>query len=301
VPVEELALEACGRWLRAHLHALEPERHVRFHCLVRPGSVDLVELFERQQRSGIRLANDTSCGVGYAPHTDLEKAVLAVEQQLNMPELKASRPEIGEDVKVMGVRSGDRLHLTVACAFVGRYVRNLEDYLSKRDQVGELAADVGRSVTGRDVTAVVNTGDAPSGGDVYLTVTGTSAEAGDDGETGRGNRANGLITPYRPMTLEAVAGKNPVTHVGKLYNVAARRIAEDIVEQIAPVQSAQVYLVSQIGRRIDEPQVADVRVATAESGALGEFSRRVEEIVHAHLAGLDSLWESLVARATPIY
>jgi S-adenosylmethionine synthetase len=42
----------------------------------------------------------------------------------------------------------------------------------------------------------------PGKGSVYLTVTGTSAEAGDDGEAGRGNRVNGLITPYRPMTME---------------------------------------------------------------------------------------------------
>ena len=301
VPVEDLAEEACGHWLRAQMHALDPERHVRLHCLVRPGSAELVELFERQERSGIRLANDTSCGVGYAPHTDLEKVVLAVEQQLNAPDVKASRPEIGEDVKVMGVRQADRLDLTVACAFVGRYVRDLEDYLSKRERVRDLAGEVGRSLTGRDVTAVVNAGDAPSSGDVYLTVTGTSAEAGDDGETGRGNRANGLITPYRPMTLEAVAGKNPITHVGKLYNVVARSMAEDIVEQIAPVQSAQVYLVSQIGKPIDEPQVADVKIATAEHEPLADLSRRVEEIVHTQLAGLDTLWESLLARATRLY
>jgi S-adenosylmethionine synthetase len=61
----------------------------------------------------------------------------------------------------------------------------------------------------------INAADHLPAGAVYLTVTGTSAEAGDDGEVGRGNRVNGLITPYRPMSLEAAPGKNPVTHVGK--------------------------------------------------------------------------------------
>jgi S-adenosylmethionine synthetase len=42
-----------------------------------------------------------------------------------------------------------------------------------------------------------------------LTVTGTSAENGDDGQVGRGNRINGLITPYHPMSLEATSGKKP--------------------------------------------------------------------------------------------
>ena len=63
-------------------------------------------------------------------------------------------------------------------------------------------------------------------------MTGTSAESGDDGGTGRGNRANGLITPNRPMTMESLAGKNPVTHVGKLYNLLASLISADLVEAI---------------------------------------------------------------------
>jgi S-adenosylmethionine synthetase len=42
-----------------------------------------------------------------------------------------------------------------------------------------------------------------------------------DAQFGRGNRINGLITPCRPMRLEAAAGKIPVTHVGKIYNVMA--------------------------------------------------------------------------------
>jgi len=57
------------------------------------------------------------------------------------------------------------------------------------------------------VEIVINNADTSE--TAYLTVTGTSAEAGDDGQVGRGNRANGLITPCRPMSLEAVAGKIP--------------------------------------------------------------------------------------------
>ncbi len=87
-------------------------------------------------------------------------------------------------------------------------------------------------------------------GDVFLTVTGTSAEAGDDGEVGRGNRTCGLITPYRSITLEAAAGKNPVSHVGKLYNLVASRIAAAITAEIPDVPDAACVLVSQIGRPV---------------------------------------------------
>lgn len=79
----------------------------------------------------------------------------------------------------------------------------------------------------------VNAADNPAEGAIFLTVTGTSAEAGDDGQVGRGNRINGLITPGRPMSLKAAAGKNPVTHVGKIYNVVAREIAEMLVANLS--------------------------------------------------------------------
>lgn len=104
----------------------------------------------------------------------------------------------------------------------------------------------------------VNTGDKPEKGIYYITVTGLSAEAGDDGQVGRGNRNTGLITPYRPMSLEATAGKNPVSHVGKLYNIAATEIANRIVSQVSGVKSAYVYLLGRIGHPINKPWVTNV-------------------------------------------
>jgi S-adenosylmethionine synthetase len=89
-----------------------------------------------------------------------------------------------------------------------------------------------RALTKREVEATLNAADL-NAGDVFLTVTGTSAEASDDGEVGRGNRTNGLITPYRFMTMEAAAGKTPVSHAGKLYNLAADKIAGALVAECA--------------------------------------------------------------------
>ena len=236
IPVDELAVGACRSWLSANLHALDAERHVRVHCLVRPGSGDLVELFERQRRGGApRLANDTSIGVGFAPLTPLEGAVLAAERSLR----ESAAPERGEDVKVMGVRVGARSALTVACAFVGGHLRDLDAYLAARARAAENVRAAATAILNVEPAVEVNTADDPDAGSVYLTVTGTSAEAGDDGQTGRGNRANGLITPARPMTIESFAGKNPITHVGKLYNVAATRIAEALVSGIEGAREAQ--------------------------------------------------------------
>jgi S-adenosylmethionine synthetase len=301
VPVEELAIEGARAWLRENLHALDVERHVRVRCLIRPSSADLVELFARSQRGGVALANDTSCGVGFAPYDELERAVLAVERTLNERVLKTRHPEIGEDIKVMGVRRDGTTMLTVACALVGRHVHDMDDYLAKKARVGELARAAARHAGAAEVSVAVNSADGDTPDSVYLTVSGTSAEGGDDGEVGRGNRANGLITPYRPMTMEAAAGKNPITHVGKLYNVVAGRIAQALVQELDGVVEAYCYLVSRIGHRIDEPQAADVKLRLAPGGQLPALTARAQELVRARLRALPQLWRELLDSPQPPY
>ena len=299
VPIEELAVEGSRQWLKAHLHGLDPERHARIHCLIRPSSSELVDLFLRGQSSGEPLANDTSCGVGYAPFDALERVVLAVEKGLNASDLKRASPEIGEDIKVMGVRVGERVDLTVACALIDRHVATLPEYLAKRARIADVAAALARAVIGRDCRVAINTADGDAPGNIYLTVTGTSAEAGDDGEVGRGNRATGLITPYRPMSIEAVAGKNPVSHVGKLYNLLAARIAAEAVASAPGVDEACCALVRRIGRPVREPEIADVRVRLAPHA---ELPRPIlGEIAQAQLSRANTLWRELLADAPRVY
>jgi S-adenosylmethionine synthetase len=290
VPVEELVIESARAWLAEHLRALDPERHVRLHCLVRPGSADLVDLYQRQRRAGAWLANDTSLGAGFAPLSPLESTVLGAAAELRRMARDPATPEVGEDVKVMGIRRGDHVQLTVACAFVGRHLEDLGRYVERLAHVGERVASVARGAwpAASRVEVEVNAADDIPHQNVYLTVTGTSAEAGDDGQVGRGNRVNGLITPYRPMTLEAAAGKNPVTHVGKLYNLAAHRIAADVAA-LPGVAEAQCYLVSRIGRPVQDPEIVDVRLRTIDGRPPAELEPSVAPIVAAQLGGMDAL------------
>jgi S-adenosylmethionine synthetase len=297
IPVEELAIEESRRWLGANLRHLDPERHVRIHPRIRPTSPDLAALFLRRRAAGAPLANDTSIGVGYAPLDELETAVLAVERRLNSSELKAAHPEIGEDIKVMGTRSGRELSLTVACALVGRHVASLEDYRAKKARVRELAAAAG----GARAAVEVNTADGDTADSVYLTATGLSAESGDDGQVGRGNRVNGLIAPYRPMSLEAAAGKNPVTHVGKLYNLLANRVAHALVAEVAGVREVYCYLVSRIGHPITEPQVMDLKLRVDDPESLPALAPRVADIARAELDGVTTLWRELIEGAQQVW
>ncbi len=295
IPIEELVVEGSRRWLREHLHALDPVRHLRFRSCVRPGSAELVELFARGGDAP-RRANDTSIGVGYAPRSALERTVLELERWLSS-QGAAGQPALGEDVKVMGVRRGSRIELTVACAIVDRTLRHQDDYLALVERVARELRERAREISGLDVELALNAADAPEQGSVYLTVTGTSAEAGDDGQAGRGNRYQGLITPGRPMTLESVAGKNPVNHVGKLYNALAQRIAQALLAELPLVAEAQCLLVSRIGVRIDEPALVLLSLRRADAGPSEELRAQASEIARQQLGRAGSLWRDFVSGA----
>jgi S-adenosylmethionine synthetase len=114
---------------------------------------------------------------------------------------------------------------------------------------------------------------------------------------GRGNRVNGLITPYRPMSLEAAAGKNPVSHTGKLYNLLAERIAGRIAGGLEGVDEAYCYLLSRIGSPVSEPQLADIGLRLADPDMLDALRPRAAKILRAQLRAAPQLWRELIAFA----
>ncbi len=284
VPVADLMRQSCTNWLAEHLPLIDPAAHVDAHCLVRGGAAELLHTFNQSERNTGRRANDTSCGVGYAPLSELERSVLAVEQYLNSRAFKIEHPEVGYDIKVMATRTERRLEFSIACAMIDRHLPDLDAYRTATRAVARNVRELIASMLGADVAVTINQADDYGSGDVYLTVSGTSAEAGDDGETGRGNRVNGLITPLRPMTMEAVAGKNPVTHVGKLYNVLANRIAGALVDTIEPVQEAECYLVSRIGAPVHRPRLVDLRVRLTPGATRAEVQPQIDAVVEAQLS-----------------
>ncbi len=296
---KEVAVETARDWLRANLHALDATS-VQFHWLVRPVSEDLQALFGRRA-GGIPIANDTSIGVGYAPLSRLERLVLAIEHDINHRDRNKIRPAWGEDVKVMATRRGDSAEVTIACAVIDRYVASVEAYLDEKQalqsRVSAIAAEFG--FTRCDVA--VNAADDIREESLFLTVTGTSAENGDDGEVGRGNRINGLITPNRPMSLEAAAGKNPVTHVGKIYNVVARIIAETLVANVPGIAAAQCFLTSRIGRALTNPAITHVRLTTLDGAPATAFGKAVAETAAEILARIPALVDEFVAGNVQIF
>jgi S-adenosylmethionine synthetase len=301
LPIDEITVEGSRAWLRANLHALDAEHQVHIHNLIRPGSHDLQELFSRRPQSEGLLANDTAVGVGYAPMSALEHLVLAAERRINSRDRNQTHPAWGEDVKIIGVRHGSAVQLTLACAMIGGFLSHIDEYLAEKAALETLVRNLTIEHGFPQCSVNVNMADNPQKGAVYLTVTGTSAEAGDDGQVGRGNRINGLITPYRPMILEAVAGKNPVSHIGKIYNVLAREIAETLVAKEPDIIAAQCFLVGQIGDPIREPALMHFRLATREETPVGQFKNRAEEMATTQLARTSELVDGFMAGTIDVY
>jgi S-adenosylmethionine synthetase len=299
--IREIAVEGSRMWLRANLHALDAERHVRIHDLVQPGSRDLRTLFSRRSGAEIPLANDTSIGAGYAPLSPLELLVLAIERRINGRNREREHPAWGEDVKVLGVRSGTAVRLTVACAMIGHHVPHPDDYFAEKTSIERLVQELAVRHGFSTIEAAINSADEPSTGSVYLTVTGTSAEAGDDGQVGRGNRVNGLITPCRPMSLEAAAGKNPVTHVGKIYNVLAGEISAALIAEIPQISAAHCFMVSRIGAPVTSPALVHIKLRTRDELPASQLRSRVEEIMAAHLSRVPKLIDEFVDGAIEVF
>ena len=295
IPIEDIAIESSRAWLRANIHALDPERHVRINVLTRPVSQDLQVLFARRAQGNIALCNDTSAGVGYAPLSPLEQLVLAIEKQVNEKDRCHERLAWGEDIKIMGIRCGDEVRLTIACAMIGRHLINIDDYLYRTAALGALAKNLAAAHGFPACEVDVNSADQPASGAIYLTVTGTSAEAGDDGQVGRGNRVNGLITPCQPMSLEAAAGKNPISHVGKIYSVVAKQIAESVVAKVQEIARARCLMVSRIGAPVTCPALIAVNIATHDTRPVTKLRNPIEAIAADRLARIPALVDDFVS------
>ncbi|MDD1676321.1 MAG: methionine adenosyltransferase [Methanomicrobiales archaeon] len=292
IPTDSVALAAARDYLRTTLTNLDPERHVIVDVRMGEGSTDLREVF-RSAGGLLPKANDTSFGVGHAPFSETEMIVRNVASYID-DNLRYRMPVIGHDMKFMGLRDGDCITLTVACAMVDRYCAGIEDYIEAKEKLrGEISA-VAVQYTDRKVNVSVNTADNHDSGSVFLTVTGTSAEMGDDGSVGRGNRCNGLITPNRPMSMEATSGKNPINHIGKIYNLLSTQVAQECVRRVGGIEEIYIRFLSQIGHPIDNPLIASAQVLPKEGVTIKELGDEIQGIIDNSLENITCITEKVI-------
>ena len=295
LPCTPVALKAARDYLRATFPNLDVDSDIILDAKLGMGSDDLTGVYKA---SG-HLANDTSFGVGYAPYSITDSVVLKTEEYVNGA-MKKDLPETGQDVKVMASRVGEDLTVTIACAMVDKYIPDAGHYRSVVEQMYDKVYDNALKVIGDEkinFKLEINTGDDYDRGVYYLTCTGLSQEMGDDGSVGRGNRCNGLITPYRPMSMEATSGKNPITHIGKIYNVMSKLIADDVAKKVTSDAEIRVRLLSQIGKPVSEPLNASIQIVLPDAENdpnLPKWRSEAESIAEQWLDNVDKVSDMII-------
>ena len=296
LPCKPTALKAAREYMRKTFPNVDVDADIIMDARLGMGSDDLTGVYKT---SGV-LANDTSFGVGYAPYSITDRLVLETEELINSKKFKSVLPETGQDVKVMGSRVGNKITMTIACAMVDRYIPDKTHYKAAIEdmynRVNENALNIiDKSGEKLKFKLDINTGDNYKNNVYYLTVTGLSQEMGDDGSVGRGNRCNGLITPYRPMSMEATSGKNPITHIGKLYNIMSKLIAEDVAKKVSPEVEVRVRILSQIGKPVSEPLNCNVQLVSAtENKKLAKWKQEAESIATDWLDNVDKVTDLII-------
>ncbi len=278
--IEDLAVTTAKSWFENNLRHVKDE-HIKFQLEIGTSSQELRSIFKTSESF---VANDTSALVGYAPFTRTESAVLETERFINSKKFKTEFPESGEDVKVMGFRKNNDLEVTIAMAFVDSYVNSEAHYFTRKNEMKQSIDEFHKGVDFDKVDISINNLDSKNKGfeGLYLTVLGTSADSADSGQVGRGNMANRVISPCRPAGAEAIAGKNPVSHIGKIYNAMSFKLAEQIQYDL-PELEVLVWMYNVIGKPVNEPQAIVVQPISENKLDVSKLKNQVNEIIEKNL------------------
>jgi S-adenosylmethionine synthetase len=276
LPIGDFAINTAKAWFENNLRFVKDE-HVEYQVFA---------------------ANDTSALVGYAPFTKTESIVLETEEFINSNEFKKEFSESGEDVKVMGFRNNKHLDLTIAMAFVDSYIESESNYFKRKNEmlqtINEFLSKKMQDSFETQINCLDSTGKGMDG--LYLTVLGTSADSADSGEVGRGNMANRVISPSRPAGAEATAGKNPVSHIGKIYNALSFRMSDQIHKDVSGLDEVFVWMYNVIGRPVNEPKAVIIQPIISEGSKLEDSQRRqITDIVEKNLENIDDFCSDLIS------
>ena len=293
IPVKEIILKEVFNWFKENLNLSKKEIENDFKILIdyQRGATNLEEVFKRKDKFPI--ANDTSFGVSFSPLSKTEKLTLKLANFINSKKFTKKFPFVGKDIKVMSLREKEKISLTLAVAFIDKFIKNPKDYFEKKEKIREIVKEyIKKNFDFKSIKIDINTLDnekAKSEGEIYLTCLGLSAEQGDDGQVGRGNRVCGLITPLREMSLEAVSGKN-INHPGKLYQILSFLIAQEI-GKIEGVKECYVKLLSEIGKPLNSPQIALIEINAKN---FSKIKDKAFSICKNHLDNLGKIQKEII-------
>lgn len=232
-------------------------------------------------------SNDTVICSAYSPYSDIEILTIKIENYLNSEEFKKDYAETGFDIKVLTTRIEDSVDITTCIPFIASRTPSMAHYRRRLKEIEELLMGRVREWSDyKNLALNINTKDEGEKY-AYLTVYGSALDKGDQGAVGRGNRFNGVISVNREMNVEAAAGKNPVHHAGKVYNIASHLISKTLFDRFGLYNS--VFISVKNGDLLSKPSFVIVKTATGI-----ESESQVEEVVKDCLGNLDKITTTFI-------
>jgi S-adenosylmethionine synthetase len=92
-----------------------------------------------------------------------------------------------------------------------------------------------------------------------------------------------------------------VSHVGKIYNAMCYRIANRVIGEVPGIRETYVWLLSQIGRPINQPSAVSAQVIPAEGVDMAAATRQIEEIIGYEFEHLAEFCDDLAKGAIALY
>jgi S-adenosylmethionine synthetase len=221
-------------------------------------------------------ANDSSTFSSYWPLSRLEQTVLAIEGLFYRGNAAPRFEFLGQDIKVLAVRRSNKVSFVVCIPQIAQLTSSRELYIERKEHLQGLVTElVGNMLNDHEASVSINTADGNTGEKHYLLATGSCIEAGEEGVVGRGNKSRGIISSTRSASMEAIAGKNPVYHVGKVLAAICDSLSKTIAQRFNC--SCEVHISTKNGDPLYEPEA--IVINASKSLNMDD----VQSIVRAHL------------------
>jgi S-adenosylmethionine synthetase len=135
---------------------------------------------------------------------------------------------IGQDIKVMAFRQGNKVDVGIRLPIISTSVGGKEEYETAVDLIQQQTRVFAHEIVDEklNLSLRVNTNKP------YLLGIGSCIECGEEGLVGRGNSNSGLISVFRPHSVEAPSGKNPVYHTGRVLNFLVMNLSKALYNEL---------------------------------------------------------------------
>ena len=97
--------------------------------------------------------------------------------------------------------------------------------------------------------------------------------------------------------MEAFSGKNPVSHVGKIYALFSFHLAQALYARTSGIQEVYVRLCSQIGLPVSKPALSAVTIIPARGADLTTLRLQATSLFQDELARINEFKARLISSA----